>query len=154
MDSVDPVPLGARPSAWKRALKRVQNFVEICSEPTRQIGIWILSIIATLILPCLPLGIELFRAGKVTSDTIYVTAAILSASFAFTAEHVLFFCMYLLLFVVTLLLDLETGPQHSFSLEAWAGTLLFVVSLLHATERFWWHVVLDRPFPERLSWSR
>jgi hypothetical protein len=125
---------------------------EVLGAALNGIGMWLLSVIATLVLPCLPLFIEWLKDGRIKPETIFVTAAILAATFAFTAEHVILFSAYLLFFLVNLLLDVTTGPSRPVALDHWAGILLAGVAILHAGERFWWHVVLDRSFPERRPW--
>lgn len=123
----------------------------MCRIGLDRIGIWLLSVIATLALPCLPLCIEWLRTGDMKSDTMTLTAAVLAATFIFSAEHVLNLCVYILLFVVNLLFNTVVGPTSPAGIDAWTGTLLMSVTFFHAIERFWWHVVLDRPFPDRVN---
>jgi hypothetical protein len=108
---------------------------------------------AAIAAPCLPLFIELLRSGNVKSDSIYITAAVISAAFSVSAEHVLFRALYIALFVVNLIIDTVSGGPFSAQLDSWAGTVLALVAMLHATERAWWHLVLDRPFPEGIRMS-
>ena len=102
--------------------------------------------LATVAAPCLPLFIEFLRNGSVKSDSLYITATVISAAYAVSTEHVLFRTLYFAMFVVNLILVMVSGP-YSDQLATWAGTLLISIAFLHMVERFWWHVVLDRPFP-------
>jgi hypothetical protein len=120
----------------------------VCRTASTKGGVWLLSVIATVAAPCIPLLIELLRSGTVKSDSIYITAAVMSAAFAVSAEHALFLSLYIALFVINLIFDMVSGPFTTM-LDAWAGTLLGLIAALHATERVWWHIVLDRPFPDR-----
>jgi hypothetical protein len=106
-----------------------------------------MSVLGTLGLPCLPLVVERLRDGHVKDDSYFLTAAVLAATFIFTADHYVFRCIYILLFLINLLLDIVPG-QTARDLAHYSGTLLLSVALLHATERFWWHVVWDQPFPD------
>lgn len=76
-------------------------------------------------------------------ETALLTAAVLSAGFLFSVEHVIYACVYIVLFFGSLLLDV-TGRTST----VWSGWFLIIVASTHSIERFWWHVVLDRPFPE------
>jgi hypothetical protein len=138
------------PSNWEWAWQKIRSASQIWLSAWRKLGIWGLSLIASLVLPGLPIGIEWLRTSHINSDTLYVTATVLAAAFIFSAEHAMTLCLYILLFLATLLLDTVTGPNSPVGLENYAGTLLGAVAFLHAAERFWWHVVLDRPFPDRM----
>lgn len=133
-------------------MQKLRGAGEAIGRGTTGIGTWILAIIATLVLPCLPLGIEWLKDGHIKPGTILVTAAVLAATFAFTAEHVIFFSTYLILFLINILFDMSAGPNQPVRLDQWSGTLLYGVAILHGMERFWWHVVFDRSFPERPPW--
>jgi hypothetical protein len=120
----------------------------VCVAGINRLSVWLFSVLATIAAPCLPLLIELLKNGTIESSSYYLTAAVLAAAYAVSAEHVLFLTLYFALFVINLVFNNVTGP-FSAQLNTWAGTLLLLVALLHATERIWWHVVLDRPFPDR-----
>ena len=132
---------------WVRFCQRCKNTGALCRSASNKLGIWLFSILGTVAAPCLPVLIELLRNGFVQSGSFYITSAVMSAAFAVSAEHVLFRALYFALFVINLVFNNVTGP-FSPQLDNWAGTLLFMVALLHAIERVWWHIVLDRPFPE------
>jgi hypothetical protein len=101
-----------------------------------------------LFAPCLPVGIEFYQHGKVESGSFYITCAVMAAAYAASAESRTNRTVYFGLFVVNLLLDTITGP-YSPTIGNWAGTLLLGVALLHLTERTYWHLVLDLPFPDQ-----
>lgn len=107
-----------------------------------------MSLVACLLLPCLPLMIEMLKDGKVEKGNVVITVSILAATFIFTAGHTIIQVIYVLLFVAALLLNLVHGDLASQVLNDYSGTLIIGVAFLHAAERFWWHVALDVPFPE------
>lgn len=135
------------PTRWAWFCARCRNIGILGRSAATKLGVWLFSIVATIAAPCLPIFIELLRKGQVASDSIYITAAVMAAAFAVSAEHVLYRVLYIALFVINLVFNNSAGP-FSAQLETWAGTLLTLVALLHVSERIWWHIVLDRPFPE------
>lgn len=112
-----------------------------------------MSLLAGLFLPCLPLVIEWLKSGHIDKQNIVITTAILAATFIFTAEHKICQAIYIIIFVSALLLNTVSGPFAEQVMQAYAGTLLASVALLHSSERMWWHLVLNRPFPEAASTS-
>jgi len=106
-----------------------------------------MSVLACLALPCLPLVVELLKNGKIDQGNIVITTSILAATFIFTAGHRIAQVIYAILFVMTLLLDTVQGALAEQMVHNYSGTLLAAVALMHTSERFRWHVVLDRPFP-------
>jgi hypothetical protein len=112
-----------------------------------KLGIWLKSLGATLLLPCLPLVIEILKNGHADKGNVVITSSVLSATFIFTAGHSLPQFFYSIFFVITLLLDTVTGTLAEQLVRDYSGTLLASVALLHASERFRWHMVLDQPFP-------
>jgi hypothetical protein len=112
-----------------------------------KVGIWLFSIGATLALPCLPLVVEGLKNGHVDKGNVVITASVLAATFIFTAGHKIAQVFYSALFVIALLLDTITGALAAQIVRDYSGTLLASVALLHTSERFRWHIVLDRPFP-------
>jgi hypothetical protein len=129
----------------KRSASRTKS---VLKGAANNIGVWLLSILATIVLPALPLGIEWLRLGHFKDDTIAITAAVMAAGFIFTACHTIFLSAYILLFIGSLLLNIDVGPGTPVGIDRWSGTLLLSVALLHASERLWWHIILSRPFPE------
>ena len=147
-----PIPsLVATGAFCRRASKAT---FEIGKSAANNLGVWALSLIATLILPCLPLAVEYLHTSKVQPENITLTAAVMAAGFIFTAEHPLTLCAHVLLFLAGLLLGGNTGASSPVSIERWSGTLLVAVGLVHAIERFIWHGVLARPFPEGLLFGK
>jgi hypothetical protein len=147
-----PIQPDKPPSAfWASVAKRFRaawTFLEVVSTKG---GIWLMSVMATIFAPCLPLVIELFKSGTVKTDNIYITASVMSAAFWVSGEHVLFRALYLLLFVFNLILHMVADGPFASELNNWAWKLLGLVAVLHATERIWWHLILNRPFPEMTS---
>jgi len=76
----------------------------------------------------------------------FITAAVLSAAFGVSTRNTFFRALYSSLFVVNLIVDTVSGP-FSANIEHYAGILLVLTAVLHAVERFSWHVVYDMPFP-------
>lgn len=98
--------------------------------------------------PCLPLLIELLKTGDIKSNSIYITASVMCVGFVFMAGNILIRVVYTILFILTLIFDVISGP-FSEELNSWAGVILMGVCMLHMSERAYWHLALDRPFPER-----
>ena len=94
--------------------------------------------------------IEWLRTDAVTPETFYLIGVILSSSFLLSARHAWTRTAYGVLLAANLALDLVKGKgaEHA---SHYAGYLLLSVMILHAVERFWWHVVEDAPFPD---WKR
>lgn len=138
---------GARPTFRERLRQRGT----LIATQSDGIGTWFLSVVLCIIVPCLPVGIEMLRSGHVTPSSYFVTAAVLSATYGCSAEHNFFRGLYTLTFVASLLLDAfgATAPQGA-AAGQFAGLVLAGVVILHAAERFWWHAVWDRPFPDFL----
>jgi len=110
---------------------------------------WLLSVIATLGIPSVPIGIEYYHLGAVPRETCYVTSIILSPTFLFTAEHNFFRCCYIILLSFSIVFDIITPAQTMVpGIGTSAGAFVAAVAVLHALERFWWHVVEARPFPD------
>jgi hypothetical protein len=133
---------------------RARTLGTIINRNTDGFGTWVLSIVLTIMVPCLPIGIEWLRTSKVAPDSFLITAAVLSALYACSAENNMFRAFYVLTFLVSLMVDAFSSNISSSPVEAaaaeYAGTVLVAVVIAHATERLWWHVVWDRPFPDFL----
>jgi hypothetical protein len=125
-------------SQWRLFIEG-QNF--------NRFGTWVASIGGTLALPCLPLMVELLRDEHVKNDSYFLVAAVFSATFIFTARNHFARAYYGLLFLGCLLLDLIPSPTTQ-TLAHWAGWFLMLVMGAHVIERFFWHVIYDKPFPD------
>lgn len=132
----------------------VGSFGGFLSEQSHRFGVCILSLIATLLIPCLPLFVEFLKSGAVREDNLTLTAAVLASVFIFTAGHMLYFCLYILLCIFSLLINLTAGPTSPDFVSGIGGSLLASVVILQASERIWWHMVMSRPFPEQLELNR
>jgi hypothetical protein len=130
------------------AVRKTRFFGSVCASGLNRISVFAFAIMATIAFPCLPVFIEWYRTGSVKSDTYYITAAVLASAFAVSAEHIAFIGLYITSFVINLILDMVHGP-FSAVVDVWAGSVLAAVRGLHISERVWWHVFLDRPFPDR-----
>jgi hypothetical protein len=128
--------------------RKIKGFLGVCRLGLDRISVFGFAILAIIAFPCLPVFIEWYRTGEVKADTYYITAAVLAAAFAVTAEHIAFIGLYITSFVINLVLDMVHGP-FSDRVDHWAGILLAAICGIHASERFWWHIFLDRPFPDR-----
>ena len=144
-----------RPLAAARdvILDKCRRALEICSAGATRGGVWIMAVLATVAAPLLPILLEFLKTGAVRSDSFFITAAVMAAAFAVSAEHVLPRALYMASFVVNLILDIVRGP-FSASMDAWAGTMLLSVASLHIAERAYWHLALDRPFPDYSRFTR
>lgn len=134
---------------WRQRLRKSGTVIGTASDG---IGTWFLSIVLCILVPCLPVGIEMLRAGHVPAASYFVTAAVLSATYGCSAEHNFYRGLYTLSFIGSLLLDafgVQAGVQNP-PVSEYAGLVLAGVVILHSAERFWWHVIWDRPFPDFL----
>ncbi|MGY3238108.1 uncharacterized protein YkuJ [Bradyrhizobium sp. USDA 4448] len=146
-----PVSIANATKVMKQVFNRIVGFCKnlfiICYGSSDKVGTWLMSVLACLALPCLPLLVELLKKGQIDLGNIMITASILSSTFIFTAGHRIAQVIYSLLFVIALLLDAVSGGLAEQMVHHYSGTLLAAVAFLHTSERFRWHVVLDRPFP-------
>lgn len=113
---------------------------------------WLLSLVFMIVVPCLPLAIEAAKnTGVVKPDSLYMTAAVLAASYGIATDHMAFRFGYSCGFFAPLILlyQPETGPKWVSS--GWAVEFMVAVATLHALERFRMHVVLNRGFPDWLK---
>jgi hypothetical protein len=141
------------PGAWATLARKVTGVVEIIGDATDGFGIFVLSVLAVIVLPCLPVILEWIHISHVGNATKTITTAVLAAGFIFSAEHNVLRVIYAILFLAGFSLTLGTGPQSPVGIDNWDGTLLLAVALIHAAERFFWHVFLERPFPDWLKSS-
>jgi len=149
---MQPDPVKSSKFSYLKSKLRIAY--EMLSAASSNIGFWLFSILSMLILPCLPVIIELLHNGSVKSENLILTAAVLAAGFAFTVEHILVFVAYSAIFLGSLVIDLAAGPSSPVGTSSTAGPLLIAVCGLHTLERFRWHVVLSLPFPENMIFRR
>jgi hypothetical protein len=142
-----PGPANPTPSLGQRLWNKIKTFGLICHATINRIGVWAFSVVATILAPCLPVGIELWKTGNIESASYCITTTVLAAAFAVSAGNKLFLSLYIVLFVINLVFYIVTGP-FSPQLDDWAGRMLLMVAVLHGMQRVWWHIVLDRPFPD------
>jgi hypothetical protein len=124
------------------------NFFTAKSEP---IGAWLYSLVGCVFAPCLPVIIDALQHGRASANVVFVTASVMSVGYLISAEHNLFRAFYSLTFIGSLLfgsIAAQTEAVTGFwNLPTFA---IFTAAMLHSAERFWWHVVWDRPFPDCL----
>ena len=111
---------------------------------------WLFSLLLVVGLPSVPIALEYVRTGHVQQDTYFVISIILSGTYLCGAEVYFYKFVYILLLIINGLLDVVPQSSSTGELTHHGGALLIAVALLHGTERFGWHVVQDRPFPDSL----
>jgi hypothetical protein len=113
---------------------------------------WLLSLVFMIGLPSLPLGIEAAQnMGHVEPYSYYLTAAVLAASYGISSDHNSFRCGYVSVFLGTLVLLFQPKAGPTWFAPGWASNFMIVTATIHASERFKWHVVLNRRFPDWLE---
>jgi hypothetical protein len=134
---------------WNNGAKVGQIVNNFFSNLIDKISTWIFSIVATIVLPSIPIILDWLKYGEVKRDTFLITSMILSGTFLVISEHNLYRSLYILFLVVSIGFDISSLSKAAEDMAAvYAGTLFIAIIVAHATERFWWHVVLDRPFPD------
>ncbi len=108
-----------------------RNALRIVGASLESVGTWMMSLLACVMLPCLPLII-----------------GALKATFIFSASRQIIKALYILLFMSAVLFETIHSQFSQSILNGYAVTLLVAVALLQAADRFWWHVALTRPFPD------
>ena len=125
-----------------------RNALRIVGASLESVGTWMMSLLACVMLPCLPLIIGALKDGTVENESTLITAAVLAATFIFSASRQIIKALYILLFMSAVLFETIHGQFSQSILNGYAVTLLVAVTLLQAADRFWWHVALTRPFPD------
>jgi hypothetical protein len=82
------------------------------------------------------------------NESTLITAAVLAATFIFSASRQIIKVLYILLFISAVLFETIHSQFAQSILNGYAVTLLVAVALLQAADRLWWHVALTRPFPD------
>jgi hypothetical protein len=112
---------------------------------------WLFSLGCMIAVPCLPLGIEAAKhTGTIKPESYFLTAAVLAATFGLSSESNFFRFGYIMAFLGTISLDFQPEQGEAWLSVDWAAKFMFAVAILHAIERFTWHIVLDRRFPDWL----
>jgi hypothetical protein len=113
---------------------------------------WLLSLIFMIGVPSLPLGIEAAQnMGTVEPYSYYLTAAVLAASYGISSDHNSFRCGYGAAFLGTIVLLFQPKIGPTWVGSGWAAKFMLAVATTHAMERFRWHIVLNRKFPDWLQ---
>lgn len=105
----------------------------------------LLALVLFILVPMLPVLIEWAKTNSVKNDNYLITASVLAASLGVSAEHDFYRAGYSIIFLVTITLyGLVVGGPIASGVDRYAWVLLLAVAILHASERFWWHIVLSR----------
>jgi hypothetical protein len=168
--TTDPHPGGPPPAAVPPIPRRARPNLR------SRFGNWAFSLVAMIVIPLFPLFVEAMKNhGKIRDENYLLTGAVLAATFGFTSEGNLFRAAYVLLFLASLGYDFhpESMPAQR-SATPWTSAiittapgifgnsldwisghpaidLLIMVGGLHVIERFIWHLVQDRRFPDWLK---
>ncbi|MBB3394187.1 MULTISPECIES: hypothetical protein [unclassified Rhizobium] len=145
----------------------LSKILEFLLSVRRRLMVWLMSLMAIIVVPLLPLFVEFEKhAGLIKDESYYMTAAVLAAGFGFTSEGYGFRAGYIALFLWCIVADYrpEQAEQavgaintvQAISTQSWifghaALVAIILTVLLHAIERFAWHVVYDRRFPDYLE---
>ncbi len=129
-----------------------------------RLGMWIFSLVAIVLLPLFPLFIEGVKNDwEIKTENYLLTAAVLAAGFGFSTEGNLYRAAYMFLFLLSVGYDFRPAPHDVANLPLDSGLLdsakgwlmshialdaLLLVVVLQTIERFTWHVVIDRLFPD------
>ncbi len=144
-------------------------------------GVWILSIVCVIFLPCFPLLVEGYKTNwDIRRESVLLTAAVLAAGYLVSSRTNTPRAMYIVVFLVSVAYDFRPAPltspsgvgqlistvselsvanmaniglDWSWTIVGWCGNhfqyvLLIIAIVVHAMERFSWHVVLDSKFPD------
>lgn len=136
------------PGKLPAAFRKAKGFASLAGTASHGAGVFSFSLFATIFLPCLPLMIEWLRTSHITNSTVTLTATVLCAGFGFSAENYAMRTVYGVLFVVSLLLNVGVGPNSPVGIDRFDGAILLTVAFFHSAERAWWHLYLDKPFPD------
>ena len=105
--------------------------------------------------------VELVKSGEVKPESYLLTAAVLAVGYGFTSQQPVAWALYGLIFFGSLVYDFNTAavppsparPAILADIFVWifhhlALCALLSVAIVHALERFLWHVVWDQLFPD------
>ncbi|WFU49146.1 hypothetical protein [Sinorhizobium terangae] len=130
-----------------------------------KVSTWLFSIATIVVFPLLPLGIEAKKnAYHIKEENMLLTTAVLSVAFFVTSEGNFCRAAYVLLFLYSICwefgIDAAAGEPMKTTIEntytGWmtansAFVALTATLMIHSIERFNWHVVLNRRFPDWLE---
>lgn len=128
----------------------------------KRLGVWFFAAVFVVAVPLFPVLVEAVKhQGVVRPETYLLTAAVLSVGFGFSSQAPSCWAAYALIFFGSLIYDynpratppLMSWPEFLAGFESWvtshlALSLLLLAAMLHTIERFMWHVVWNRPFPD------
>jgi hypothetical protein len=114
-----------------------------------------------VVVPLFPIMVEWIKTGDVKPETFLLTAAVLAAGYGFSTQAPLSWGLYALIFLFSVAIDynpsgvlvpagLAVGisDRVRWIFDHPASSLLLFAAGYHSLERFWWHVVWRRPFPD------
>jgi hypothetical protein len=129
--------------------------------------VWLMSLMAIVVVPLLPLFVEFEKhSGVVKDESLYMTAAVLAAGYGFTSEGNGFRAGYTGLFLWSVAANYKpeqaervaaaaqataTAIETNWPFDHAAIVAILITICLHASERFAWHVLGDRRFPDYLE---
>jgi hypothetical protein len=126
---------------------------------------WLFAIVFIIIAPLFPLFVERMKSGEVRPESYLLTTAVLAVGYAFSSQAPFFWAVYGLFFFGSLGYDFNPGavppgvpwprvvPDSVVGVGDWITHhptlgMLMAVSIIQAIERFIWHVILGRQFPD------
>jgi hypothetical protein len=124
-------------------------------------GVLCFATVFIIIAPLFPVFVEALKSGDVRPETYPLTAAVLAVGYGFASQDPLFWAAYALLFFASLGYDFK--PEAVLPTLAGDGivarvigwimghlslSLMLAVTMLQFIERFIWHMVSDRQFPD------
>lgn len=128
--------------------QRARNTAYLLGKAQDKLFLWLCSLLAVIGVPCVPIFLEWLKTGIVTSNTYFITSIVLNATYFFGTESWFYRFWYGALFGINCLLDGTPPSSPVHTVVDHGGALLIAVAVLHASERFGWHVFQDRPFPD------
>lgn len=152
---------------WAKFCGALSSVISWLQNFRNKVSTWFFAVVVVIVFPMFPLGVEARKnAFEIKDENLLLTAAVLSVSFFVTSEGNFYRASYVLLFLYSVCWNFGAEPVHSATLApgsldtymGWAGTHSALIALLatvvlHSIERFNWHVVLNRRFPDWMEKS-
>ncbi len=115
------------------------------------IGVFLTSLVFVLVIPALPIILEYFKnKGHILKSDIYIVSIILASSFGISAEKSYSRVIYIGLILTSFVEFYVTPSGITAPRIEWHDFWAFIgICLLQMSERFWWHVVDEKPFPDK-----